>query len=413
MPFRTPARTGIAAILLLAAPAVATAQAPLPQVISPDALAAPSGYSQDQLAAMLAPIALYPDTLLAQMLMATTHPEELAAANAWRAEPDHQGLAGAELAAAIAPLGWDPSVKSLLPFPNQLASLANNPQWTAGLAWAYANQQPDLLDEVQRLREQAFAAGTLTSGPAISVRTELPPGDDGTGQPLILIEPTNPDLVMVPIYDPLIAFGVWVSPGYPPMRLAPPLGWNPAPGFNPGFGFGLAPPIGFGAGVAVGAFAGGLWGLARPIWAGPGWHGPNWRGPARPGEAGFIPRIARDPEHWNRLAPAGAAPGFLPRVSAPPALPPGTARPNLGEPGRFPPDRARPPIARPGFAPPPVEHRFEPDFNSRYRPQQFERPAGPHPDGAHPGAQRPAPPRPTPRPAEPRAPSGGERQRGE
>ena len=397
----------LAAALLLALPAAAQ---PLPRVITPDsAILASSGYSQDQLAAMLAPIALYPDPLLAQMLMASTHPDELAAANAWRAEPANQGLEGADLAAA-AP-NWDQAVRSLLPFPAQLASLATHPDWTAGLAWAYANQQPDLLDTVQHLREQAMRAGTLTSGPALSVRTEPPPGDDGTAQPLILIQPADPGLVMVPLYDPLLAFGVWSSPAYPPMRLAQP-GWNGAPGFNapglnapglnapglnPGYGFGLSAPMGFGPAVAVGGLAGGLWGLAQPVWGGPGWRGPGWHGPGWQGQGGFAPHIARDPDRWNRLtaSPVGAGiappPAAFPQVNTPPPMPQNFARPNF----------ARPTFARPTFAQPPPTHRFVPDYNGQFRREQ---PANARPVQAA--------PRPAFRPAEPRASSPNDHPRG-
>jgi hypothetical protein len=131
-----------------------------------------SAFTVQQIDALLAPIALYPDTLLTQMLIASTFPLEVVAAARWLKEPGHADLKGDALTKALEPLDWDPSVKSLIPFPQALSQLDNNLEWTQQLGYAFANQQKEVLDSVQRLRRQAQAEGNLKSTPQQVVLTE-------------------------------------------------------------------------------------------------------------------------------------------------------------------------------------------------------------------------------------------------
>lgn len=195
-----------------------------------------------QLDALLAPIALYPDPLLAQILMAATYPTEVAEAASWRLAPQNAALAGDQLAAASAQLPWDPSVKSLLQFPQVLQMMAANPQWVQQLGEAFVAQQADVAASVQRLRQLALQAGTLVSTPQQTVSVA---GD------IITIEPAAPQTVYMPIYNPAAVYGVWPYPGEPPDEFPPP----------PGYVWGLG--IGFGLGYAV---IGPLWGWGEWDW---------------------------------------------------------------------------------------------------------------------------------------------------
>lgn len=201
----------------------------------------------EQLEQMVAPIAIYPDALLAQVLAASTYPEQLVDANQWR---QAQGDASPEqIAAAANAQPWDPSVKGLTAFPQVLAMLTQNLSWTTELGNAYYNQPTDVMNAVQSLRERAQAAGTLQSTPQETV---------GEDQGYITLAPANPQVIYVPQYDP------WVVYGAP---IAPYAGYEVAGGYGSFWG-GAA--IGFGLGVAIGAFAHMAWGC----W---GW-GFNWLG---------------------------------------------------------------------------------------------------------------------------------------
>jgi hypothetical protein len=195
-----------------------------------------------QLDALLAPIALYPDPLLAQVLMASTYPDEVAQAAAWQLLPANASLTGQALVAAAEQLPFDPSVKSLLQFPQVLQMLAANPQWLEQLGQAFIAQQADVSASVQRLRHLALAAGTLVSTPQQTVSVA---GD------IISIEPAAPQTVYMPIYNPFAAYGAWPYPDEPPEELPPP------PGYVVGAG------IGFGVGYAV---ADALWGWGNWDW---------------------------------------------------------------------------------------------------------------------------------------------------
>jgi hypothetical protein len=189
----------------------------------------------DQLQRLVAPIALYPDALIAQIVAAATYPDQVVQAQAWLAQ--HKTLQGNQLAQEVDQQQWDPSVKALTQFPAVLANMNQNLAWTSELGDAHLNQQQELSQAIQTMRLQAQQAGNLKTTPQQKVSTK--------GQ-TIVIEPSEPDVVYVPEYDP------WLVYGYP-LAVFP--GWYPYPGLyldGPGFGFGL--------GFGVGLFAGFGWG---------------------------------------------------------------------------------------------------------------------------------------------------------
>jgi hypothetical protein len=206
------------------------AQEPAPPPASPI-------YTPVQLDQMLAPIALYPDELLGQILTAATYPLEIVQADRWLQVPGNAALGGDALAQSLAQVSWDPSVKALVAFPQILAMLDNNLDWTEQLGDAFLAQQPDVMDSVQRLRARAQAAGTLVPSPQQIVTG----GDQGIG-----IAPANPGQVYVPVYDPQVAYGYWPYPDYPPYYC-----------YFPGYAFGTY--IGFV--------------IFAPYW---GWHHWDW-----------------------------------------------------------------------------------------------------------------------------------------
>ena len=207
-----------------------------------------NAYNTEQLDALLAPIALYPDALLVQALMAATFPLQVVDASRWLDDPANKNLTGDALAQALAKQNWDPSVKSLIPFPQVLGMLNGNLDWTQQLGYAFSTQQTDVMGSVQRLRQQAQAAGFLKTTEQQRVVVE---------NSAIVIEPASPQIVYVPVYNPTVVYGVWPYPAYPPVYYPPP------PGYVVGNAFvaGLA----FATGVAV---VGSLWGWARPAWYG-------------------------------------------------------------------------------------------------------------------------------------------------
>ena len=217
-------------------PAAATPAAETPAAASPPQTA--PIFRAEQLDQLLAPIALYPDALLAQILMAATYPLELVKAHRWSQDPRHAALSGDELAAALEAERWDPSVKALVPFPQILRMLDGNLDWTERLGDAFLAQQADVIDTVQRLRHEAAAAGTLWSNAQQKVTTE------GQG---IVIAPASPEFIYPPVYNPAVVYGPWPYPDYPPLDLVPP---------DYDVGFALPFGIGFGVGFAV----------VRPLW---------------------------------------------------------------------------------------------------------------------------------------------------
>lgn len=187
----------------------------------------------EQLDQLLAPIALYPDALLAQILMAATYPLEIVKAGRWFRDPRHAALSGDQLAAALDAETWDPSVKALVTVPQILMMMDANLDWTEELGDALVTQQADVMDTIQRLRHQAAAAGTLWSNAQQSVTEE------GQG---IVIEPTSPGYIYPPLYNPALVYGPWPSSEYPPLDIAP---------SDYGADFGSPFGISFGAGFVV------------------------------------------------------------------------------------------------------------------------------------------------------------------
>lgn len=193
-----------AMLLLLNFPVLAAAQQDQPSTAPP--------YSGAQLDQMLAPIALYPDALVAQILMAATYPLEVVQADRWIQDPRNSALRGADLENALAQQPWEPSVKSLVPFPQVLRMMDNDLQWTERLGDAFMAEQDLVMDSVQRLRRQAHGAGNLHSTPQQVVVVE--PQD-------ILIEPADPQVIYVPYYDPVVVYGPWRYAAYPPVIFQP------------------------------------------------------------------------------------------------------------------------------------------------------------------------------------------------
>src|SRR5271157_2185373 len=159
----------------------------------------------EELQSLVAPIALYPDALVAQILSASTFPDQIAVANYWVEQ--NKSLTGNALMQAVNKQTWDPSVKALTQFPSVLNNMAQNLSWTSQLGEAYHNQASDVMAAVQTLRAQAKAAGNLKSGSQITVVQQTPQ--------TIVIQPTNPQVVYVPQYNPAVVYGTpYVVPNY-------------------------------------------------------------------------------------------------------------------------------------------------------------------------------------------------------
>ena len=207
-------------------------------------------FTQPQLDQLVAPIALYPDPVLAQILMASTYPSNVVQAVQWsRDNPKAQGDSAVK---RVADQPWDPSVKSLVALPQLLALMGENPEWVQNLGDAFLAQPDDVMNTVQKLRQAAQKNGSLTSNAQQKVtiqpaNTTRVPGKSTTvvtSQPqTIIIEPTNPQVVYVPSYNPNVVYGTWATPAYPPVYLPPPPGEQ--------FTNGLVSGIGFGIGVAT------------------------------------------------------------------------------------------------------------------------------------------------------------------
>jgi Protein of unknown function (DUF3300) len=191
-----------------------------------------------QLQQLVAPIALYPDPLVAQILAASTYPAEVVEADRWLEQ--HRGLKGQQLANEVNKQSWDPSVKAITEFPSVLANMDRNLSWTSSLGEAYVNQPQNVMNAVQDMRRRAQSSGQLQSTPQQRVTTQ--------GQ-TIEIQPANPEVVYVPEYDPWLAYG-------PPVAAWP--GWYPYPGL-----YVATPGIAFGIGIGVGLFAGFAWGVGH------------------------------------------------------------------------------------------------------------------------------------------------------
>jgi Protein of unknown function (DUF3300) len=198
--------------------------------------------SEKELQSLVAPIALYPDQLVSQILSAATFPDQVAVASYWLQQ--NASLKGKELADAVNKQTWNESVKALTNFSSVLENMAKNLTWTSSLGEAYHNEPTEVMKAVQTLRSQAKAAGNLKSGSQIKVVQQSPE--------TIVIEPANPQIVYIPQYNPAVIYGTpYVTPGYTAGDVA------------------AAGILGFGAGIAVGAMmSDGGWGA----W-GCDWHG--------------------------------------------------------------------------------------------------------------------------------------------
>jgi hypothetical protein len=199
-----------------------------------------------QLQALVAPIALYPDALVAQILGGSAFPDQVTEANNWLMY--NSTLTGNALMQAVNNQPWEPSIKALTQFPSVLDNMAKNLSWTSSLGEAYSTQPADTMTAVQTLRAKAYATGSLQSGSQITVIQQSPN--------VIVIQPTNPQVVYVPTYNPMVVYGTtYVTPGYSAATVA-------ATGI-----------LAFGAGIAVGAaISGGCCGWSYSYWN-CGWHG--------------------------------------------------------------------------------------------------------------------------------------------
>jgi uncharacterized protein DUF3300 len=343
--------------------------------------------------ALVAPIALYPDALVAQILGAATYPDQVEAADAFLKA--NANLTGEPLQQAAQDEEWDPAVMALLQFPSVLEKLAQNLGWTSALGDVSANQQADVLAAIQRMRAKAYDAGNLKSGQQIKVVKESPD--------IIVIQPANPQVVYVPAYNPTVIYGSpMVTPGYSASTVA------------------TTAVISFGVGIAVGAMISSSscgWGYYgwRMNWAGqmvycggsryygnPYWWGgyypgfrPGYRPPYYPPPRPPIP----PPAGW-RPPPPGTRPpyrppgGRPPLNGGPPNPPPGGGRPPTG--GR-PPGTVKP-TPLPSPAPSPGRPSIQPVPNPGRPSIQPVAPGGP--------TIQPVPtPRPTTRPSGPGQPS--------
>jgi hypothetical protein len=208
----------------------------------------PAPLSPNELQQLVAPIALYPDALVAQILGGATFPDQIAAANNFL--QFNKNLSGAALMQAVDGQPWDPSVKALTQFPSVLGNLASNLSWTSSLGEAYHTQTADVMAAVQALRAKAYAAGNLKSGSQITVVQESPQ--------VIVIQPTNPQVVYVPAYNPTVVYGAPVAtPGYSAATVA------------------TTGILAFGVGIAVGAAISGGGGCCG--WGYSSWNC-NWHG---------------------------------------------------------------------------------------------------------------------------------------
>ena len=231
--------------LLLSPSSVTLAQPAEPQILTtttPSTADAPS-IPMEQLDSLVAPVALYPDGLLGQTLVASTYPLEIIQLQQWMDQ--NKNLKDKALADAVEKQHWDPSIQAMSAFPEVTQQLAANIQWTTDLGNAFLAQQADVMDAVQRMRGKARSNGALESGTQQRVETRVVEG----GEEVIVVDPANPQVVYVPSYDSIVVYG---EPEYP----YPPIYY---PGHRPGTG------LVFGTGIILGAAWGGIWGWS-PAW---------------------------------------------------------------------------------------------------------------------------------------------------
>ena len=208
-------------------------------VFAQETTAAPKKFSQEQLDQMLAPIALYPDSLLIQILIASTYPLEVVMADRWIKQ--NKDLRGDQLNDALDKQPWDASVKALAPFPEVLAMMNEKLDWTPMLGDAFLAQKEEVMATVQNLRQKAYEAGNLKTTEQQKVIVE---------KEIIVVQPANPQVVYVPAYDPWWVYGSWWWPAYPPFVIYP---YWPTVVLSPGIFW-------FGPGFFVGPVWGSAWG---------------------------------------------------------------------------------------------------------------------------------------------------------
>ena len=220
-------------------------------------------FTNEQLDQMTAQVALYPDSLLAQLFMATTYPDEFAAAMAWsKSHPDAKGDDAVKM---VENEPWDPAVASMVGFPEVLITLGEKPDWVKNMGDAFLAQPEAVMDSVQRLRAQAQKAGNLKSNEQVKVSTqaaEAAPApvpqtvvvQQAAPPPqVIVIEPAQPSVVYVPAYNPTVVYGAWPYPAYPPYYYPPP----------PGYWWSRTIATGIAWGVGIG--------VSNALWGGFGW----------------------------------------------------------------------------------------------------------------------------------------------
>jgi hypothetical protein len=293
----------LAVALLFAVPQAASAQTPPPA--QPASAPSQQLLTAGQLDALVAPIALYPDALLSLVLMASTYPLEVVAADRWVSA--NKSLQGDALKAALDQQNWDDSIKSLAATPDVLDMMNNKLDWTQQLGDAVLAQQPDVMDAIQRLRVKAQANNKLQSTSQQTVTTQ-----STGGRQYIYIAPTDPDELYVPYYDPSVVYGAWDYPDYPPYY------WPPPAYIGVGI---LATGLAFGTGYALGRWASGgnRWGggfnwggnninvnrslnVSGNNWA----HNPAHRGGVRYNNAGVAARFGGNNAGQNRLNGRGS-----------------------------------------------------------------------------------------------------------
>ena len=240
-------------------------------------------YTRQQIDQLIAPIALYPDQLLAQVLMAATYPQQLLDAADWLQDAQHAGLQGDELAQALEPLPWDPSVKALVAFPPIIAMMTEHLEWTEALGLAFATQQAQVMQRVQGLRQLAVKSGRIRNVKHVTVRQDAN---------VITIVSAEPDRVFVPVYNPTVVYGQWPDRDYPPIYVMPPRRFATGPRetvvetIEPGFEVYSYPVV-------------------APLW---GWTRPDWRSNQITIQTDEYTRITRDVrpppnDRWRREGP--------------------------------------------------------------------------------------------------------------
>ena len=235
---------GTLLVLALALPTLAVAQSSGKQ------------FSNEQLDQLTAQVALYPDPLLAQVLMAATYPADVAEAAKWSRE--HSEVKGDAAVEMVQDQPWDPSVQSLVAFPQVAIMMGEKPDWVKDLGDAFLAQPDDVMNSVQRLRAAAEKAGNLKSNDQVSVKTETEPAATAASPAppqVIVIEQKNPEVVYVPQYNPTVVYGAWPYPAYPPYYVP----------YPPGYWFSAAVTTGIAWGVAIG--------VGNALWGGCNWRG--------------------------------------------------------------------------------------------------------------------------------------------